>query len=80
MAYRSPEKMQLMLDAIKTTSGMRSRTVRCPNCGHRSFEVYEGTTGFLKSKCGSCKQEVTFNLVAMRRTRYPMRNPYGLQY
>lgn len=71
MAFQSPEKMQEMLKAIKCTSSMRSRTIRCPNCGHRTFEVYEGTTGYLKTKCGKCKQEITFNLVSMRRVRRP---------
>lgn len=63
-----PRRMDEMLKAIRTTSGMRSRTAVCPFCGHKLFSVYEGTTGYIETKCSKCKQIVPFNLVSMRRT------------
>lgn len=75
--YRSPERIAQMLQAVKCTSGKKSRIMRCPHCGHRTFEVFAGTVGYVKTKCGKCKNEITFDLVSMRRTRYPIRSPYG---
>ena len=67
--YNSPERIQEMLKAITTTSTMKSRIVKCPYCGHKAFTVYEGTSGYLQTKCGKCKQIVSFNLVSMRRVK-----------
>ena len=72
--YRSPERIAQMLQAVKCTSGKTSRIMRCPHC---TFEVFAGTVGYVKTKCGKCKNEITFDLVSMRRTRYPIQSPYG---
>ncbi len=68
--YQCPtERMNEMLKAVRTTSAMRSRTVECPYCGHKMFTVYEGTTGYIQTKCSKCKRISPFNLVSMRRVR-----------
>lgn len=63
-----PRRMDEMLKAIRTTATMRSRPVECPFCGDKMFTVYEGTTGYIQTKCSKCKKIVPFNLVSMRRT------------
>lgn len=64
----SPELMKELRKAIRATSAMRSHVVVCPFCGHKLFSVYEGTTGFIETKCSKCKKIIPFNLVSMRRT------------
>ena len=71
--YNTPERMQEMLKAIRTTSTMASRNVACPYCRHRAFTVYEGATGYLQTKCSKCRHIVSFNLVSMRRVRPRLR-------
>ena len=67
--YNRPERIQEMLKAIRATSTMPARKVTCPYCGHRVFSVYEGTTGYLETKCCKCKHIVSFNLASMRRVK-----------
>ena len=62
-----PQRMEELLKAIRTTSTMNSRPVACPFCGHKMFTVYEGTIGYIQTKCNKCKKIVPFNLVSMRR-------------
>lgn len=70
MSYQCPpDRVEEMLKAIRTTSAKRSRSVLCPFCGHKAFTVYEGTTGYIETKCNKCKQIVPYNLVSMRRVR-----------
>lgn len=52
----SPELMKELRKAIRATSAMRSHVVVCPFCGHKLFSVYEGTTGFIETKCSKCKK------------------------
>ena len=61
--------MNEMLKAVRITSAMRSRSVVCPYCGHKLFTVYEGTTGYIQTKCNKCKKISPINLVSMRRVR-----------
>lgn len=63
-----PKLMTELHKAIHTTSAMRFHVVACPFCGHKLFSVYEGTTGFIETKCSKCKKIIPFNLVSMRRT------------
>jgi len=65
--YNSPERIREMLKAVQTVSSRDCRTVRCPFCGHRSFEVTPDSVGYVKTKCVKCKHEVAYNLVSMRR-------------
>lgn len=67
--YQSPERLSMMMEAVQCTAKMRSRMVTCPQCGHPAFRVYEGTIGYLETKCKSCKKIVTYNLLSMRRVR-----------
>ena len=67
--YNAPERIQEMLKEIRATSAMPARKVTCLYCGHRVFSVYEGTTGYLETKCCKCKHIVSFNLASMRRVK-----------
>jgi phage FluMu protein Com len=72
MGYHCPpNRVEEMLKAVRTTSTMRSRSMLCPYCGHKAFTVYEGTTGYVETKCNKCKHVVSFNLVSMRRVNPP---------
>lgn len=74
MSYQCPQdRMDEMLKAIRTTSAKRSRAVLCPHCGHKVFTVFEGTTGYIETKCSKCKEIVPYNLVSMRRVRRPLK-------
>ena len=64
-----PQRMHEMLKAVRTTSAMRSRAIVCPYCGHKMFTVYEGSTGYIQTKCSKCKKISPLNLVSMRRVR-----------
>lgn len=63
--------MHEMLKAVRTTSTMRSRAIVCPYCGHKMFTVYEGSTGYIQTKCSKCKKISPINLVSMRRCAVP---------
>ncbi len=64
-----PQRMHEMLKAVRTTSTMRSRAIVCPYCGRKMFTVYEGSTGYIQTKCSKCKKISPINLVSMRRVR-----------
>lgn len=46
--------------------GLRSKTVACHFCEHKTIQIYEDSKGHVRAKCKKCGQESTYNL-ALRR-------------
>ena len=49
------------------TDGLRTRSLRCPYCNHRSIIVFEDSVGHVQTKCTKCGRESIYN-VKLRTT------------
>ena len=44
------------------TDGLRTRSLRCPYCNHRSIIVFEDSIGHVQAKCTKCGKESIYNV------------------
>ena len=62
-------KIRIAREAI---ASQNRRIVKCPYCRHAAIIVFEDTRGHVQSKCKSCGKEIVFDVLNMRRLRYPL--------
>lgn len=52
------------------TDGLRTRSLRCPYCNHRSILVFEDSVGHVQVKCTKCGKESIYNVKLRTITCY----------
>ncbi|MDR0916752.1 MAG: hypothetical protein LBN02_06135 [Oscillospiraceae bacterium] len=71
----SPETLARIRGARDATKDKEPKPIKCPYCGHRVTDKYDGASGYIRAKCTSCGREMTIDLVSWRRA-----NPNGGYY
>ena len=45
----------------KAMSERKKKTIYCPDCNRKAFEIYEGSGMVVSNKCSKCKKLVVYN-------------------